>query len=84
MTRLEQLRERIKTDEGLIDTLVDYCYFIQCCCGCTDVCETCKYSSRNESGGYDCYYVGQEEGFECHNKSIREQLVEYLNEEGES
>ena len=82
MTRLEQIKERIKTDEGLIDVLVEYSDFIECCCrGWSNHCVTCKYGSRNEAGDYDCYCVEPEEGFKCPNKSVREQLVEYLNED---
>lgn len=81
MTRLEQLRERIKTYDGLIDVLIEYSDFIECFCGWTEDCITCKYGSMNEMGDYDCYYFVPEEGFECPRKSVREQLVEYLNED---
>ena len=82
MTRLEQIRRRIETDEGLIDILVEYSDFIECCRrGWTDNCATCKYGGRTEEGDYDCYGFEPEEGFECPNKSVREQLVEYLKED---
>ena len=82
MTRLEQIRERVRTDEGLIEVLAEYSFFIDHCQGrWANNCKTCNYGSLNEEGGYDCYCFEPEEGFECPNKNVREVLVEYLNED---
>ena len=83
MTRLEQIKRRIGTDEGLIDVLVEYSDFLECCCrGWTMDCVKCKYGSINEDGEWDCYRsFDAEDDFKCPQKSVRERLVEYLNED---
>lgn len=81
MTRLERIRELVKTDEGLIDVLLKVSIDIDYYCTDNDACANCDYGSANEYGEYDCYLFDRPEGFECPRKSVRECLIEYLNEE---
>lgn len=81
MTRLERIKEQIKTDDGLIDVLLKISLDIDYYCNDDDACRNCYYGEVNESGEYDCYMFERPEGFECPRKSVRECLIEYLNEE---
>lgn len=86
MTRLEKLREQMNTTDDAAKALILVYYYIDEIMYRPGPCKECEFGGRDEHGlgefgDYSCYYNGNPKDFVCPRKSVKQELIEYLNEE---
>lgn len=84
MTRLELLREQMKTTDGAVDALLHIYHYIDDLFYRDGPCVECEFGERDEFGEFDnysCYYGGYPKDFVCPRKGVEQELIEYLNKE---